>query len=1118
MLAWLAIIHLTVATESAPPLRLDVAHSTPLNLKLDSTFSHKHYGTSDGLSDMVVSSIALHPDGRLWVGTQNGAGEFINGRFSPIALPSRSQIIRALCAQEDGTWWIGTAGGGVVRRSVGKADVVLQLADGLPSDDVTALGCGKNEVWLGTSLGLRVFRDGTIQSLGSHHPLTQAPIQAVEVTQAGVILVTNSQLFVQENGEFKARASVVGIGIVKSLAADADGVWVGGDMGLLHVSLADGHVAMHPDQRLGQVYALAVTPKGLVVGSHSGRLSLCQRQSCLEVAMLEGAVQSLRRDARGREVVWVGTDAGLHRVALSGWRQFRRNLVSLNDRISALAINGDGVWFGTPTGLSLVAPRELRDFTAKTPEPSPQIVSLHTAANGQVLAGAKYGALFSVVDSKPQAIATPFAPYETIWAIGDAPSEFLLATRVGLFARGNLESRKTPDWKRIELGTHTTTPTWAVASWLEAGVATETWVAAETRILVKRGDGVVELGAADGLHNDNGLSLLAQNEGGTTQAMWVGTDGGGLYRFSKGPGGRWHSRAFLAPRELPNSVINSLVLDQLGRLYVGTSQGVARLRCTDSMCEKANIETFTTEDGLPDDETIMGAAGINSDGVVFMGTAKGLAFLDPTEDLADATRKPLYLTQPLINDEPVSFAALGSLDHRLVSLRFDWALLSYFRDHQSLYQTQLWPLERVPRAWEATTRREFTGLNHGDYEFRVWGKDYAGNVTGPRSVPISIAAPPWLTPWAYAGYLLVFGGVIFALGRARIRQLQARAAELERMVDERTRDVVEKANEIQKQKEELEASYKEADMIFQALREALKGSLLNDRYRLEDELGAGGFGVVYRAVEVRTGEVFAIKVFRPQSGNESTDSLERFKLEGKTSARIVHRHAIRVFEHGVTKDGIAYIVMELLNGRTVESELTETPCLPWRRTLQIVRDATKALVFAHELGVIHRDIKPENIFLQRTDEGEEVVKVLDFGVAKANQNAMTMAMRSLTMSGELIGTPYYLAPERIQGQKYDGRSDIYAMGVMLYQMLAGEVPFGAKDDNMFSAVLAHLNSPIPELPVKVLGNVPPAIAELVKRTLHKDPEERPSAAELVAEIETLLGDQAGARDSRAEAK
>lgn len=1105
---FLFLATLTITSVGHPRLHLDVTQSTTLEPATSATWATQSYSSADGLADMLVSALAVHPDGRLWVGTQNGPAEFANGRFASFTLASRSLFVRALCAQPDGTWWIGTAGGGVVRRGTDGKDTVLRLAEGLPSDDITALGCAASEVWIGTSQGMRVFRNGVVAWPGATHALADASIQAIEMFDGGAALVTNTHLFIQQSGAWTERAKVAGIGIVKSLALEGESAWVGGDTGLLRVSLADGEVAVHPDQKLGQVYALAVTSRGLVVGSHSGRVSLCQRNNCRELATLDGAVQCMKRDVRGREVVWIGTDAGLHRFALSGWRHFKPEFKSLHDRISAMTASKDGVWLGTPSGLTLINEKEVRDFTAKTPEPAPQIVSLHKQDNGQVLAGSKYGALFELTPRGPRDVSVPFAPYETIWAIGGTTDERLLATRVGLFKQDDLGEKKTIAWKRVDLGTHSSTPTWAVASWLEANRAVQTWVAAETRIVVLSAQGLTELGTEQGLHNDNGLSMLAENVDGHTKAMWVGTDGGGLYRFTKDSQGKLQSRAFLPSQDLPNGVINSLVMDKAGRLYVGTSQGVARLQCLDSMCDKHHIEVYTREDGLPDDETIMGAAAITIDGRVYMGTAKGLAVLEPDEDVADTKTKPLYLAPPSVNDEAAPFAGLTQLDHHLVSLRFDWALLSYFRDHESRYQTQLWPLERTPRPWEALTRREFTGLNHGDYEFRVWGRDYAGNVTGPRVVPLSIAAPPWLTPWAYAAYLITFGASIVALGRARIRQLQKRAAELERIVEERTRDVVEKAAEIQKQKEELEASYKEADLIFQALREALKGSLLNDRYRLEDELGVGGFGVVYRAVEVRTGELFAVKVFRPQSGNDSTDSLERFKLEGKTSARIVHKHAIRVFEHGVTKDGIAYIVMELLNGTSVQSELDKTPCMPWRRSLQIVRDATKALAFAHELGVIHRDIKPDNIFLHHTPDGKELVKVLDFGVAKANQNAMTMAMRSLTMSGQLVGTPYYLAPERIQGDKYDGRSDIYAMGVMLYQMLAGKVPFGAADDNMFSAVLAHLNSPIPELPEKVLVNVPPAIAALVRRALDKDPSERLAATEFVAQIDALLSEDA----------
>jgi serine/threonine protein kinase len=241
----------------------------------------------------------------------------------------------------------------------------------------------------------------------------------------------------------------------------------------------------------------------------------------------------------------------------------------------------------------------------------------------------------------------------------------------------------------------------------------------------------------------------------------------------------------------------------------------------------------------------------------------------------------------------------------------------------------------------------------------------------------------------------------------------------------------------------------------------------------------------------------AVKVFRPQPGNESADALERFRREGQSAQKLQHSNAVKVFDSGVSSDGIAYLVMELLDGRSLKDELAAGGKLSAERAVPIAAQALDALAAAHALSMLHRDVKPDNIFLHR-EHGREVVKVLDFGMAKLRQ-AGAVRDKSLTMSGVVVGTPIYMAPERLEDRPYDDRSDVYSMGVVLYEMLVGKPPFDTKEGNLWSLLLQQV-SHAPPPPTSLDASVPEEVSAVVLRALAKEPALRPTAASMAEEL------------------
>jgi len=293
---------------------------------------------------------------------------------------------------------------------------------------------------------------------------------------------------------------------------------------------------------------------------------------------------------------------------------------------------------------------------------------------------------------------------------------------------------------------------------------------------------------------------------------------------------------------------------------------------------------------------------------------------------------------------------------------------------------------------------------------------------------------------------------------------------------------------------------KRSDLIFSALSDALPGTILDEKYRVEEKIGSGSFGTVYRGEHLLLHHPVAIKVFRPAVGSSALESLDRFRLEGISACRINHPNAVTVLDFDVSSGSLAYLVMELLQGQSLADEMRTAGPMDPRRAVHIAAAVCDVLVEAHGAGIVHRDIKPSNVFLHR-GKSEELVKVIDFGIAKlTDNNADTSA--TVTVAGSLVGTPEYMAPERVSGDAYDGRADVYSVGVMLYEMLTGALPFVSRDGGHWAVAMMQVSRE-PEAPSKVLSSITRTMDDLVLRTLSKDPGCRPSAKELASALRSV---------------
>jgi Protein kinase domain len=330
------------------------------------------------------------------------------------------------------------------------------------------------------------------------------------------------------------------------------------------------------------------------------------------------------------------------------------------------------------------------------------------------------------------------------------------------------------------------------------------------------------------------------------------------------------------------------------------------------------------------------------------------------------------------------------------------------------------------------------------------------------------------------------------------RLIAFRTEELERKNDE----LVAKNRMLAEQRAATIRSVRRSDLIFSALSERLPGTVLDEKYRVKEKIGSGGFGTVYRGEHIFLHHPVAIKVFRPAVGRDALESLDRFRVEGISACRINHPNAVTVLDFDVSAGSLAYLVMELLHGHSLFEEMRAEGKLPAERAIRIGSAVCEALAEAHALGIVHRDIKPSNVFLHEV-RGEERVKVIDFGIAKLTDKSAASDVQYETTQGMFLGTPAYMAPERLFNRTYDGRADVYALGVMLFEMVAGRLPFESQE----RGDLAYIRMQMLRQPARLTEFAPFISGELeeaVDRAMAKTPEDRPTAAEFADKLHELL--------------
>ncbi len=1004
------------------------------------------FTTKDGLANDFGQSIAETPDGAIWVATNAGLSRYLEGKWTNLSVKDglcHNSGYR-LSVAPDGALWYGSSGGGVSRYKDGKF-TNYTAKNGLPSDTVFSLYAARNgDVWVGSNgYGLARLRNGAFTTFKKENGLPDNVIHEVIEDHDGVIwlgLETGGMCRFVE-GDISVRTPAEGLAhrFVRAMYFDREGsLWVGTNGGLNR--LRDAKFS-----NLSTIHGLK-----------------------------DNNIRVLLEDRKGR--FWIGLDDHGLDCMENGKivAHFSKENGFKGDSVRALAEDPDGsIWVGINNGgiAKITDGRVVQTITSEEGLKNQNIYALLIARDGRLWIGTVGGGVLVFDKGKPVA---EYAGQQS--------------GQTGSNVRILIEDK--------------------------AGVI---WAGTNGRGLLRIENGAMTAySMKEGLSSNQVFGLYEDADG----VMWIGTGGGGLCRLKDGKITVYDSRSGMF-----DDTVFAILEDPNGYFWMTCNRGIFRVpkkQLTDianGNVQPLACDVFGKSDGMGANQcngTSWPAAMKSRDGQLWFPTVNGVAVIDPSHVLMNTQPPPVVIDRILADGKAFHFLPRLDIAPGATKLEFHYAGLSYLAPEKVKFR---YKLEGVDTVWvDADTRRAayYTNLSPGTYRFSVQAcnNDGVWNETG-ATVEIDLKPFLYQTIWA-KGFLILLAGVVVVTGvRLRFRALAKRAAMLEATVAKRTEQLNGKNAELEKALDQIKSSqqqveirnrelakknealvelHKRADLIFSALQDVLPGTIIEGKYRLDEKIGAGGFGAVYRATHLSLRRPVAVKVFRPAGKNASTASVERFRLEGISACRINHPNAVSVLDSGVSSEGIAYIVMELLNGLSLATDLKLRGPLPPERCVQVLLPICDVLAAAHAAGIVHRDIKPDNIFLHQTEEGE-VVKVVDFGIAKLiDDEDLSEDIVQATETGGIVGTPIYMAPERLNHRPYDGRSDVYSLGIVFYQMLTGKVPFPMTSEGIMSVVIGHLRIPPPSLKT-ALPNLPDAINAAIEKALAKNSSERPTARE-----------------------
>jgi len=785
-----------------------------------------------GLPQHTVVDLLADQDGFVWAATQDGAARYDGQRWETVPLPRamHTNYPRVIRAARDGGLWFGSFDGGLAHLRDGRW-TITDMKSGLPSNRVRGLleasdAQGRSLLWIATENGVARMQDGQVTAFGLEAGLpsldTEGLLEAKQANGEPALLVGTAAGLARFDGRGFVPVPVprqflgnrIGDMVESAGLRGGPALWVasyGGGIGVLE----DGAwTVLDKSSGLPSNAAVITASEGkdgspaLWIGTEGGllrfeqrRFTLFDERSGLPLSIIWKVLET--RSSQGLATLWLGTwGGGVVRLSPNSWTAFDASTgVPSGSVTSVLAAHApDGsptVWAGTSNGgLARFEDGRFRPVELPPALRNAIVFSLLETQDGDdsrsLWVGSFGGGLGRLKDGRwveaPKGLPNPRV-YTLVETRSEAGNSVIWAgTEGGL---GRLErGRWTVFRKGKELPSEIVTQ---VLETVGRDGARTLWVGTSRGIARLREGRWSVVDREAGLPGENVAALAVTRDPHGTRWLWMGTFGGGAARLAlDDPKARWESFGTDSNPPLPSDSVMSIAEDRQGRVYLFTTRGVARLTervATPDDAAVFSAELFSTEDGLPSGDCQPAAQGVDPAGRLWAGTARGLGVFDPNREIPDRTPKPLLIEAARLSRQGRRLQDGESLSHRERDVEFAYALLAYGAESRIRFRHQLSGFDPQPSEWTASPAKEYTNLGPGAYEFKVWGKDARGNVSGPVSFGFEIRRAPWLTLGACTAYVLMVAAAAYGILRWRLRSLSQRARHLETVVTERTQEL-----------------------------------------------------------------------------------------------------------------------------------------------------------------------------------------------------------------------------------------------------------------------------------------------------------------------------------------
>ena len=1016
--------------------------------------------TERGLPNNTVLAIVKDRSGYLWLGTAEGLVRFDGANFTVFAgehhVVFRDNFINNLYVDRRGTLWIGTIRGQLLSMEQGR----FRSHPLVPAVVAMALNClaedGQGNLWVGTSEGLFYRPPGNDGSFRKYLAFPSVRIRCLTEDRSGRLFISDikQNLYCLEKErltQILSAADELGSDIVICVGRNGS-LWLGTESGL-YLYQNNRLRPYHLKPGMGApIISLAEDRDGnLWVGSEGGLF--CFRDGRFksltkDQGLGSNYVYSLYEDFEGS--LWVGTvDGGLVRLRDEKITVFGRSEGLGFDLVRCIHGDATGaLWIsGYGGNLSCLQGNRHENFRLNKSLETGNVWSLEPEADGSIWLGSDHG-LHRFQDNRFQSIALPqnFAKAEIHCVFKDRSGRLWIGSwSSGLICR--------QDGKFIVYSAADGFPDKQV-NVIQQDRQGDIWIGSEDGVCIARQQENGAFGFKTVLRDCPVVSFYEDAH----RAMWAGTRRNGLKILKNG---RWGS--LNSDRGLFDNRVYAILGDGLGFLWLSSERGIFRaekselLKAAFDPMIKVRGQLFDGNDGMKSRICNYGnPAGWKDDsGRLWFANLAGVVSIDPAH-IRKNDRVPPVLVEEVVVDNHSLFISGNSRTQPLKlaagSKRFEfkYTALSFIRSDKIAFK---YKLEGYDREWtNAGNRREafYTNLKPGRYRFRV----RAANADGVWNLAGASFAF-FLRPFVYqTWWFMVLAALVFMVVSVLLWQLLKKYL---------------RAVSFWKKKTQI------------------------GHFKILETIGTGGMATVYKAKDLLDRKrIVALKVLKEENFHDENQK-KRFKHESLITEQLDHPHIVHIIERGEMED-CWYITMELLQGESLALLIRRSGRLPVPAALEIMLQIVDALSAIHGQNIVHRDLKPENIMVSEEHGRRHFVKLLDFGLA------ITPAQSRLTMSGVVMGTIRYLPPERISDGTSSPAGDIYAAGIILYEMLTGSKPFWSETTG---EVIHRILKTYPLPPKEISHEVPGELNALIMAMIDKEPDRRPALDAITDELRRL---------------